>query len=160
MTGLRLAPAQPRSAFHEPAAAPAKALASPVRCRLPSEDTSTAENTPASTASRATAASETPRNASVSRSPSVLPRCPLPGCPLPGCPLPSCPRPSAEGGGGDAEGSSAIAGQAEPVAAAEHGHDHPRVGRVVLDLAPEVLHMRVDRALIAFELVAPYLVDH
>src|ERR1700677_1552644 len=149
MTGLRLAPAQPRSAFHEPAAATAKALASPVRCRLPSEDTSTAENTPASTASRATAASETPRNASVSRSPSVLPRCPLPGCPLPSCPLPS-----AEEGGGDAEGSSAIAGQAEPVAAAEHGHDHPRVGRVVLDLAPEVLHVRVDCALVAFELVA------
>src|ERR1700685_4222630 len=104
MTGLRLAPAQPRSAFHEPAAATAKALASSVRCRLPSEDTSTAENTPASTASRATAASDTPRNASVARSPSVLRRGPLPG------------------GGGDGRGASSIAGQAEPVAAAEHGH--------------------------------------
>src|ERR1700722_1310925 len=151
MTGVRSAPAQPRSAFHEPAAATAKALASSPRCRPPSEDTSTAENTPASTASRATAASETPRNASASRSPSVLPRCPLPRCPLPRCPFPDA--------ADDTDAASVIAGQAEPVAAAEHGHDHPRVSRIVLDLAPEVLHMRVDRALVAFELVAPHLVD-
>src|SRR5579871_4268812 len=38
----------------------------------------------------------------------------------------------------------AITGEAEPVAAAENGLHDLRVGRVLLDLAPEVLDVRVD----------------
>src|SRR5882757_5821200 len=135
--GSRSACAQPWFCSQALPAATANAPANSSRCRLASEDTSTSEKTAVRTAISATAASATPRNASASRSPRVLPRWPPPG-------------------GGS--GASVIAGQAEPVAAAEHGHDDARVRRVILDLAAQVLHVRVDRPLVALELVSPHLV--
>src|SRR5947209_526923 len=113
---------QPWFCCHELPAATANALAASARWRLASDDTSTAENTAVSTAISATAASATPRNASARRIPRVLPRCPLPPVT-----------------GGTVAAGSVIARQAEPVAAAEHGHDDARVRRILLDLAAQVL---------------------
>ena len=112
-------------------AATAIAVVSSVRCRLASPDTSAAVNAAVSPASSATAASATARNASASRSAMV-----------------PC-----------GEGRSSITGQAEPVAAAQHGLHDLRVGWLGLDLAAQVLHMRVDGALIALELVPADPVD-
>jgi hypothetical protein len=56
--------------------------------------------------------------------------------------------------------SSVIAGQPEPVAAAQRGlHDH-RMARVGLDLAAQVLHVRVDGPLIALELMSAGRISH
>src|SRR3984957_13220180 len=49
--------------------------------------------------------------------------------------------------------------QAEAVAAAQHGLDDLRLAGVGLDLAPQVLDVRVDAALVALELVAARAVD-
>src|SRR5215475_6164873 len=54
---------------------------------------------------------------------------------------------------------SAIPGQAEPVTAAKDGLHNSGVGGVLLDLAPQVLHVRVDRPLVAIEFVAADAVD-
>src|SRR5258708_5785799 len=115
MTGVSCACAQP--AWAE-AAPDASAIA---RARLASWRPTSWRACPdreltASTATAPTTESETPTNASASLVPS----------------------PSRLAGPWPA---SAIPGQAEPVAAAEDGlHDHG-VGRVFLDLAPQVLHM-------------------
>src|SRR6185437_6111603 len=135
----RSASAQLWFCCHAPPATAAYAWARLSRWWFASEDTSTAEKTAVRMANSATAASATARNASASRSPRVLPR---------------WPPPAARG-----REASVIAGQAEPVAAAKHGHDDAGVPRVVLDLAAQVLHVRVDRPLVAFELVSPHLVD-
>src|SRR6185437_9222653 len=149
--GSRSAPAQPWSCCHALPATAANAPASTSRCRPASEDTSTAEKTAVSTANSATAASATLRNASASRSPRVLPRPAGRGGPASG--------PGRAGSVPAGPVPSVIAGQAEPVAAAEHGHDDDRVRRVLLDLAAEVLHVRVDRPLVALELVPAHPVD-
>ncbi len=101
-------------------------------------------------ASRATAASATERKASASRKPSVLPR-------------------DAEAGAGPAGGADAdadagrtasvIAGQAQPVPAAQDRLHDLRPGRVLLDLAAQVLHVRVDGALVPLELIPADPVD-
>src|SRR5262249_58108739 len=62
-------------------------------------------------------------------------------------------------GSGGPEPPSAIGRQAEPVAAAQHGLDDLRVGWIVLDLAAQVLHVRVDGALIPLELVSSHPAD-
>src|SRR3974390_3230589 len=49
--------------------------------------------------------------------------------------------------------------EAEPVTRSQHRLDDHGVTRVALDLAPQVLHVRIDGALVALELVAAYLVD-
>jgi catechol 2,3-dioxygenase-like lactoylglutathione lyase family enzyme len=54
---------------------------------------------------------------------------------------------------------SVVAGQAEPVAAAQHCLDDLRAARVFLDLAAQVLHVRVDGAFVALELMPPDPVD-
>ena len=105
-----------------PYAAPAAnaiALASSVRCWLARVETSAAANAAVSPASSATAASATVTNARASRRPSALPRVAGPG----------------------AAAWSVIAGQAEPVTAAQDGLDDPGIGRIVLDLAAQVLHV-------------------
>ena len=88
-----------------PRAAPAAtaiALVSPVRCQQARAETSAAAKAAVSPASTATPASATARNTSASRSPSASPRAPRRAGPAP----------------------SLIAGQAEPVSAAQHGlHD-------------------------------------
>jgi trimeric autotransporter adhesin len=105
---------------HAAPAATAIALASSERCLAARAETSAAANAAVSPASRATAASATPTKASASRRPSAPPR-------------PSRP--------GVAAAGSVITGQAEPVAAAEHGLHDLRITRIVLDLAAQVLHV-------------------
>ena len=79
-----------------------RTLVSSVRCWLARAETSAAANAAVSPASSAIAASATARNASASRSPSASPRAPRRAGPA----------------------VSFIAGQAEPVPAAQHGlHD-------------------------------------
>src|SRR5437879_5312329 len=55
--------------------------------------------------------------------------------------------------------ASGIRWEAEPVSHPEDGLDHPGIAGVAFNLAPEVLHMGVDRALVALELVAPHPID-
>ena len=140
-TEERSAEDQVRFPSHAVPAAAAIALASSVRCWLARVETSAAANAAVSPASSATAASATARNASARRRPSVPPRA--------GCPVIA----------GSVIAGSVIAGQAEPVTAAQDGLDDPGVAGIVLDLAAQVLHMRVDGALIAFELIPPHPVD-
>ena len=54
---------------------------------------------------------------------------------------------------------SAVALEAEPVAATQHGLDDLRAGGISLDLAAQVLHVRVDGPLIAVELIPADPVD-
>src|SRR5437773_1021032 len=54
---------------------------------------------------------------------------------------------------------SGIRREAEPISHPEDGFDHPGVAGITFNLAPEVLHMGVDRALVALELVAPHSID-
>src|SRR6056297_3559226 len=54
---------------------------------------------------------------------------------------------------------SAIVIEPQPVAAADDGLHDPRLVRIELDLAAQVLHMAVDRALVPVELVPPNPVD-
>src|SRR5215469_6750343 len=60
---------------------------------------------------------------------------------------------------GPAPAGLAIPGQAEPVAPAEYGLDDLRVTGILLDLAAQVLHVRVDRPLVALELIPANPVD-
>ena len=73
-TGDRSAPAQLLFRSHAAAAATATAAVSSLRCRPARADTSAAANAAVSPASRAIAASATPRNSSVRRSPIASPR--------------------------------------------------------------------------------------
>src|ERR1700730_12190491 len=109
-------------------------------CWLVRFETSAAAKAAVSPASRATAVSATERKASASRRPSVLPREAAAG---PG------PGGDAAAGSGPA---SVIAGQAQPVPAAQDRLHDLRPGRVLLDLAAQILHVRVDGALVALEL--------
>src|SRR5581483_7944797 len=54
---------------------------------------------------------------------------------------------------------SVIAAQSQPVATAQDGPDDAGTGRILLDLAAQVLDVRVDGALISVELVAAHPVD-
>src|SRR5438477_5843222 len=54
---------------------------------------------------------------------------------------------------------SAVALEAQPVAATQHGLDDLRAGRISLDLAAQVLHVRVDGPLITVELIPADPVD-
>src|SRR6185437_8932019 len=135
-TGARFAPSQLSVRFHTAPAATAIALVRSDRCRLARFATSAAANAAARTASSATAASATPIKASASRRPIGSPR--EPARPAPG---------------------SAIAGQAQAVAAAEDRLHDLRVGGIGLDLAAQVLHVRVNGPLIPLELVPPDPVD-
>src|SRR5579859_3369947 len=54
---------------------------------------------------------------------------------------------------------SGIGWQAQPVAGPDHRLHDRGVAWVRLDLAPEILHVRVDRALVTLELVASDSVD-
>src|SRR6185369_13289311 len=97
-----------------------------------------AANAAVSPASSATAASATLRKASASRRPSVPPR----GTASAGTPS-GCI--ASRGGAGP---GSVIVGQAEAVTAAEHGLHDLGVAGILLDLAAQVLHVRVDGALV------------
>src|SRR5207248_5680705 len=114
------------------------ALASSPRCWVARLETSAAANAAVSPASSATAASATVRKARASRRPSVPPRGTVPV--------------SGAGPGGGAGPGSVIAGQAEPVTAAQDGLHDPGIARILLNLAAQVLHVRVDGALVALEL--------
>src|SRR5262249_50306471 len=92
--------------------------------------TSAAASTAVSPLSRATAVRATATNASDSRIPSGAVSLPL-----------------------------AIPAEAQAVATAEHGLDDLRPGGVRLDLPAEVLHVRIDAALVALELVPASPVD-
>src|SRR6185437_3128155 len=129
--GVRSADAQLLFLFHAEPAATEIAAARSCRCWPVSDDTSADVKMAARPASRAIAAKATARKVIASRSPSVSARAPR----------------------------SVIAGQAQPVTAAEDGLDNARIGRIVLDLAPQVLHMRVDGSLVALELISPHPVD-
>src|SRR5690242_21906160 len=113
------------------------ALARSPRCCRARLETSAAANAAVSPARSAIAASATPRNARASRRPRVPPRGGTEG---------SVAADGCLGAG------SVIPGQAEPVAAAEDGLHDPGVARIVLDLAPQVLHVRVDGTLVTLEL--------
>src|SRR5262249_25194413 len=130
-TGLRSAAAQELVRSHAAPAATVIALARLDRCRLVRFETSAAVNAAASPASSATAASATPRKAKASRRPSASLRVP-----------------------GRLGSASAISGQPQAVATAQDRLHDPRVAGIVLDLAAQVLHVRVHRALIPLELVA------
>src|SRR5215831_3907890 len=112
-----------------------------------------AANAAVSPASSAIAASATAANIRASRSPIASPR--EPGSREPGSRVPGSRVP----GPGRSESSSAIARQAEPVAAAQHGLDDLRVAGLILDLAAQVLNVRVDSALIPLELISAHPVD-
>ena len=137
-TGSTSADVQLSWRSHAVPAAVAIALVSSARCRLARLATSAAANAAVSPASSAIAASATAANASASRSPIASPRVT---------------------GSGGPEPPSAIGRQAEPVAAAQHGLDDLRAGGIVLDLAAQVLHVRVNGALVPLELVSPHSVD-
>src|SRR5215469_14749004 len=147
-TGARSADAQLPWRSHAVPAAAAIALVRSERCRLARLETSAAAKAAVSPASSAIAASATAANISASRSPIASPR--GPGSREPGSRVP---------GPGRSESSSAIARQAEPVAAAQHGLDDLRVAGLILDLAAQVLHVRVDSALIPLELISAHPVD-
>src|SRR5690348_13710697 len=139
------------------------ALASSPRCWLARLETSAAANAAVSPASSATAASATVRKARASRRPSV----PLRGTVLVGGAVmvggagPDDGTVMVGGAGldGGAGPGSVIAGQAEPVTTAEDGLHDPGISRIFLDLAAQVLHVRVDGALVALELVPAHPVD-
>src|SRR5262249_15375717 len=141
-TGFKSAAAQELVRSHAAPEATVTALVRLERCRLVRSATSAAVNAAARPASSATPpsgappASATPTKASASRRPSVSLRLP--------------------GGRGLA---SAIAGQPQAVAAAQDRLHDPRIAGIVLDLAAQVLHVRVHGALIPFELVATDPVD-
>src|SRR5262249_54905064 len=131
---------------HAVPAAVAIAFVSSTRCRLAKLATSAAPNAALSPATSAIPASATPAD---------------PPAPAAGTPGPRAARlapPGLRGPGGPVP-PSAIGRRAEPVAAAQHGLDDLRVGGIVLDLAAQVLHVRVDGALIPLELVSPHPVD-
>src|SRR6516225_192270 len=115
-TGLRSALAQLSVRSHAAAAATTTALVRSECCRATRADTSAEANTAVSPASSATAASATEMKASASRRPSALPRAAGPG----GAP------------------ASVIAGQAQPVSAAQDGLHDPGSTRILLDLAAQV----------------------
>src|SRR5579859_4908831 len=138
-TGDRSAELQLSPRSQAAAAAAAIAPVRSVRCWLVRSDTSAAARAAVSPASRATAASATDRKARASRRPRVLPR-----------------KAETEAGAGPA---SVISGQAQPVAAAQDRLHDLRPGRVLLDLAAQVLHVRVDGALVALELIPADPVD-
>jgi len=119
-TGDRSAPAQLLFRSQAAAAATATAAVSSLRCRPVSADTSAAANAAVSPASRAIAASATARKSSPSRSPIASPRTAAPGGGL---------------------SSSAIAGQPQPVPAAQDGLHDLGIARICLDLAAQVLHV-------------------
>src|SRR5689334_10532756 len=181
-TGPRLASVQLSVRFHAAAAATAIALVRSDRCRLARLETSAAANTAASRASSATAASATPIKASASRRPIGSPREPArtapdpangPGpangpAPRPAQGSPPVPVKGPAPGPGTAPGpapdsvigpDSAIAGQAQAVTATEDRLHDPRVGGIGLDLAAQVLHVRVHGPLIPLELIPPDPVD-
>src|SRR6185437_8395489 len=122
--------AQLRAWARDAASTEATAWLSLARWACESWSTSVAANTAVSTLSSATADSATATNASESRIPS-----------------------------GAVSLCLAIPAQAQAVAPAQHGLDDLGPGRVHLDLPAQVLHVRVDAALIALELVAAGPVD-
>src|SRR5215469_12008341 len=134
-TGPRSACAQLSSRSQAALAATATAVVRSARWRCTRARTSEAASAAVRIAASPTAASATARNASASRSASVVP------------PPAVC------------AAWSVIATQAEPVPPAEHRRDDLRAGRIGLNLAPQVLYVRVDGALIALELITPYPVD-
>src|SRR4029079_4226981 len=158
-TDARSAPDQVLFRSHAAPAETATALASAARCWLARLETSAAANAAVSPASSATAASATLRKASASRRPSVPPRGTASIRTPSGCiasgggAAPACAVPGGAGPG------SVIAGQAEAVTAAEHGLHDLGVAGILLDLAAQVLHVRVDGALVPFELVPAHPVD-
>ena len=147
-TGDRSAAAQLSFLSHAAPAATAIALVRSARCWLVRAETSAAASAAVSPASRATAASATERKASASRRPSVLPR---------DAGVDAGPAGEADADAGTP--ASLIAGQAQPVPAAQDRLHDLRLGRVLLDLAAQVLHVRVDGALVPLELIPADPVD-
>src|SRR6202167_6223977 len=121
-TGDRSAVGQLSLCSHAAAAATAIAVVSSWRCLLARPDTSAA----------AKAAVRPARSATASGRPSASPR--------------------AAGRCGGPAPPSAIAGEAQPVTAAQHCLDDPGVGGLLLDLAAHDHHVRVDGALVPLEL--------
>src|SRR5215470_2343655 len=130
ITMARSGPDQPLPASQAAPATTVIACVSSSRCLAARLETSAAENAAVSPASSATARRATLTKARASRS--------LIG-----------PEPP----------DLAISGQAEPVAAPEHRLDDLRVALIFLDLAAQVLHVRVDRALVTLELVPTHPVN-
>src|ERR1700722_5930337 len=131
--GLRSAPDQLLCRSQPAAAAEAMALVRSVRCIETRPDKSLAAKTTVSPARMPIAARATPRKLEPSRMPSVSL--------------------------GLVRGPSVIAAQAKSVPSAQHRRDDLRITRILLDLAAQVLHVRVDDALVALELIAADPVD-
>src|SRR5580693_2072634 len=166
-TGDRSAEPQLSPRSQAAAAAAVIALVRSARCWLVRAETSAAARPAVSPASRATAASATERKASASRRPRVLPRkAKADAGPAGDADAGTGPAGDGDAGtepAGDAEAdagsASVIAGQAQPVPAAQDRLHDLRPGRVLLDLAAQVLHVRVDGALVALELIPADPVD-
>src|SRR5881398_3499703 len=143
-TGSRFASVQLSVRFQAAPAATAIALVRSDRCRLARVATSAA----------ATAASATPIKASASRrrigslrEPACIASGPANGSAPGSAPAPGMAPDSVIGWG------LAIAGQAQAVTATEDRLHDPRIARIGLDLAAQVLHVRVHGPLIPLELV-------
>ena len=137
-TGARSAAVQLSFLSQAAPAATAIALVSSACCRVARAETSAAANPAVSPATRATAARATEMKASASRSPRAVRR---------------------DAGTNGGPPPSVIAGEAQPVSAAHHGLHDPGPARILLDLAAQVLHVRIDGPLIPLELIPADPVD-